>query len=68
MFIGASDGGNDSLGIVIAGGDDIAIGAMTANFFADVGTAVTQDQHDENFGGNHEGGSNGASYADPTSA
>jgi len=68
VFLGASDIGADSNGIVIAGGDDVAVGAIIGNFFADVGTPVTQDQHDENFGGNFAGGGNGADYADPTSA
>ncbi len=67
MLIGASDGGGDSLGIVIAGGDDIAVGAITGNFHADVGTPITQDQHDENYGGNRAGGGAGDDFVDPIS-
>lgn len=66
IFIGPEDGGGDAEGIVIAGGDDIALGAIFQNFFVDLATTITQDQHDENVGQNWVGGTTGAAVVDPT--
>ena len=67
VVIGASDGGADSNGIVIAGGDDVAVGAIVNNTFHDVNTPITIDQHEENITLNYLGGVAGAVAVTTTS-
>ena len=56
IFLGAADRGADSNGIVIAGGDDVAVGAIIRNTFHDVSAPITIDQHEENITLNYLGG------------
>ena len=56
IFLGAADRGADSNGIVIAGGDDVAVGAINRNTFHYVSAPITIDQHEENITLNYLGG------------